>query len=968
MIKKYLKPSRMVAAFFAITILFSPFTSFAQYTSLYGPLGQPKDVKDIAVDATGITLYACDKTVLFKSTNGGSNWFATQYEIPSPLVVTCKPDVPAIVVAGVTDMLWYSDNGGNNNWVPSLYSSGMVPLRLSTSPVTNYTNLMYMGRKHLNSVSVYYSGDAGFTWDARPSFNWQTDAYDVVPDPGNQEKVWVGGSDPNNATEGSNPNAPNNNPSIHKRGVWVSFDRGQTWISRSMGDFNVRAVAAYGQTVFAGTASGKIAKSTDGGNSWDSTLRVLSGVSTIKSLRMTSSDTIYAATDNGIYRSTDAGAGWGTYPTGMTDKNLFSYGIARDVEATSFGTTATAVYKSTNAGTSWTNSSTGIGRMSLSSVVSSGSNVWTVSSTSSNASTYNGTTWSNVALGGAESFIGNRISRHPSSGRLFAAGQLNNVAALYQSTDEGVTYPTLYKPSTTTNTKFYGTAVDPLNSNIVYLFGSAKNSTNVRNWYRSSNGGTSWDTTLSVIHSAADTVQDMVVDSTGASGQSQKLLAAIKNGGVYRSTNYGSGWAQVFSSTTADVKSLAMNTTSASVVYAASSIGIHRSFTSGTFWSSIRTGNYKKVVICPGVSTTNNSSIAALTDDGTKIYYSPNAGLTWIDATGSIPTPINNLYGEGTTTGTMYVATGIGTYKIAEPQSPTPNDPATPTKFDVVLDWSEPAGAVAYHIQIAYDTNFTNILDDANNLTSPSYEPLTLINGTTYYWRVAASNIAGESNFSSARSFVVDADSVIQMSMTYNANRNPVFTITTYDPNGGPYKLYRYSCTNGSDCNPHPETTPYQFLGYFSGYTYIDLSVQAKQKQETETIRYYYEARATHFSNKKVVISSDGGGGEAKTVIALDDNLPKETRLYSNFPNPFNPTTEIKYDLHEDAFVSLIVYDVLGREVQTLLNGMESAGYNSVPFNASALPSGVYFYRFSATPVSGQTGSFTDIKKMLLAK
>ncbi|MBI5215313.1 MAG: T9SS type A sorting domain-containing protein [Ignavibacteriae bacterium] len=106
--------------------------------------------------------------------------------------------------------------------------------------------------------------------------------------------------------------------------------------------------------------------------------------------------------------------------------------------------------------------------------------------------------------------------------------------------------------------------------------------------------------------------------------------------------------------------------------------------------------------------------------------------------------------------------------------------------------------------------------------------------------------------------------------------------------------------------------------------------------------------------------------------IQLESNtitgFPKSYALHQNFPNPFNPTTEIKYDLHEDAFVSLIVYDVLGREVQTLLNGMVSAGYNSVPFNASLLPSGVYFYRFSATPVSGQTGSFTDMKKMLLAK
>ncbi|MBI3194657.1 MAG: hypothetical protein HYZ34_09365, partial [Ignavibacteriae bacterium] len=353
--------------------------------------------------------------------------------------------------------------------------------------------------------------------------------------------------------------------------------------------------------------------------------------------------------------------------------------------------------KSTDAGQSWTNASSGIGRSSVSSVVSFGANVWTVSSENTNASKLNGTTWTYVPLGGSETFSGNQINRNQSGGKLFASGSLNNVAALYQSTDSGTTYPTLFKPSTTTNTKFYGTAVDPFNTNYVYLFGYARNSgSTVRNWYRSSNGGSSWDTTLSPIKSVNDTVRDMVMDPTAASGQSLRLLAALRNAGIYRSTNWGASWSQVFPYATADVKSLAINSSSPAVVYSASSFGIYRSSNSGVNWLPVRGDNHKKVVICPGVNSMNTSYIAALTDDGTKIYYSPNAGGTWIDATGSIPTPINNIYGEGTTTGTMYVATGIGTYKITEPVTPTPYDPATPTRFNVALTWNEPAGAIAY--------------------------------------------------------------------------------------------------------------------------------------------------------------------------------------------------------------------------------------------------------------------------------
>ncbi len=83
--------------------------------------------------------------------------------------------------------------------------------------------------------------------------------------------------------------------------------------------------------------------------------------------------------------------------------------------------------------------------------------------------------------------------------------------------------------------------------------------------------------------------------------------------------------------------------------------------------------------------------------------------------------------------------------------------------------------------------------------------------------------------------------------------------------------------------------------------------------------------------------------------------------LAQNYPNPFNPSTRISYAIPIPVYVKLTVYDMLGREVQTLIDGEHEAGYRSVEFNGSRLSSGMYFYKM-------QAGSYIEIKKMQLLK
>ena len=88
---------------------------------------------------------------------------------------------------------------------------------------------------------------------------------------------------------------------------------------------------------------------------------------------------------------------------------------------------------------------------------------------------------------------------------------------------------------------------------------------------------------------------------------------------------------------------------------------------------------------------------------------------------------------------------------------------------------------------------------------------------------------------------------------------------------------------------------------------------------------------------------------------------PSRYELDQNFPNPFNPTTNIRYSIRNTSKVTLKVFDILGREVQTLVNTVQTPGQYTVSFNAQNLASGIYFYQINA-------GKFTATKKLMLLK
>ena len=106
---------------------------------------------------------------------------------------------------------------------------------------------------------------------------------------------------------------------------------------------------------------------------------------------------------------------------------------------------------------------------------------------------------------------------------------------------------------------------------------------------------------------------------------------------------------------------------------------------------------------------------------------------------------------------------------------------------------------------------------------------------------------------------------------------------------------------------------------------------------------------------------------DISNALSINENLiPEQYALHPNYPNPFNPVTRIEYDLPEDAKVQLLIYDILGKQVKTLINTSQKAGYKSVRWNGTNsqgrnVSAGMYFYHL-------RTKGFSKVRKMILLK
>jgi hypothetical protein len=269
-----------------------------------------------------------------------------------------------------------------------------------------------------------------------------------------------------------------------------------------------------------------------------------------------------------------------------------------------------------------------------------------------------------------------------------------------------------------------------------------------------------------------------------------------------------------------------------------------------------------------------------------------------------------------------------------------------------ILNWSSVAGATGYTVQISVSSSFSTITDSAT-ITSTTYNipPGKLSSSNTYYWRVCAVDLNGQGEWSA------------------------VWHFSTVAPPAAPELVSPLNGTIGGTLtptfiwNPVPSTSSYRFqISRISNFNQITDSLTLADTQYT--IGYGKLSNLLTYFWRVCAINQYGTGNWSTIwsysslltgITQNDKDIPKEYKLYNNYPNPFNPTTNVQFSIVNVHYVTLKVFDILGRNVATLVNEQLQPGTYEVTWNAQNYTSGVYFYRL-------QSGDFTDTKRMLMIK
>jgi hypothetical protein len=275
----------------------------------------------------------------------------------------------------------------------------------------------------------------------------------------------------------------------------------------------------------------------------------------------------------------------------------------------------------------------------------------------------------------------------------------------------------------------------------------------------------------------------------------------------------------------------------------------------------------------------------------------------------------------------------------------------------LVIKWKSVPSADKYICQLSLNPAFSSLVVTRDTSSDTTFTVVGLTNLTKYYWRVLAFNIGGSSAFAAVDSFTTIVPKPVAPSLVSPAsNASDIDRLPTLVWRSSVYAT-KYHVQVATDN---------AFATIVANVTVADTSVNLSTLLAATTLHYWHVS-AIDTLGEGVFSSLRFFTTGLITGIDKTIELPKEYALRQNYPNPFNPSTIISYDLPKNSHVTIIIYDILGRVVASLVNKDQSASRYNVEWSPSNLSSGVYLYRIEARS-DDKSGNFVSVKKLLFMK
>ncbi len=289
--------------------------------------------------------------------------------------------------------------------------------------------------------------------------------------------------------------------------------------------------------------------------------------------------------------------------------------------------------------------------------------------------------------------------------------------------------------------------------------------------------------------------------------------------------------------------------------------------------------------------------------------------------------------------------------------SPSNNDENQ--KLTTTLVWSATQLAERYLIQVSLYPDFHQVVYSLSEYRKTSLTFSNIEPGQTYYWRVKAFGVVGESEFSDTFVFTSGIPVATTLISPPHTSKDVSLTPT-----------FIWSAMDKATSYHLQVATTVQFNASSIIFDKTVVDTFYTMTTQLSTNKFYYWRVSSKNSLGESGWSDQFGFKTSTTTDIKEVNLiPKETRLLQNFPNPFNPSTVISYHLAEQCNVRLKVYDLLGREVALLVNSNQPAGIYNFELDARelGLTSGIYLYQL-ITDSNSKSGKNIITKKFILMK